>query len=85
MKKYYLINHIIVIFCSLNILVDWEGQTYSTKLIVDSIDFAFFWIYLAEMLFRFAIHRIYVPDQPMDRAGKIDFIVFFFCACGQTY
>ena len=21
----------------------------------------------------------------MDRAGKLDFIVFFFCACGQSY
>ncbi len=46
MKKYFFINHIIVILCSINILTDYEGQTYQVKLIVDGIDFAFFWVYL---------------------------------------
>lgn len=46
MDKYFIINHIIVILCSVNMLTDYEGQTYNVKLVVDGIDFAFFWAYM---------------------------------------
>ena len=60
MKKYYFINHLIIFLCSINIFIDFEEQDYKTKLIVDSIDFAFFWIYFIEIVFRIVVHIIYV-------------------------
>ncbi len=61
MKKYFLFNHIIVILCSINILTDFEGQTHKIQLIVDAIDFAFFWVYMIEMIFRIIVHIKYIP------------------------
>ena len=85
MKKYFLINHILVILCSINILIDYEGQTYKVKLIVDTIDFAFFWVYLIEMIFRIIVHMKYIPDEPFDKVFKLDFFLFCLCTCGLAY
>lgn len=85
MKKYFLINHIIIILCSINILTDYEGQTQSVKLVVDAIDFVFFWIYMAEMIFRIVIHLNYISEQPFDRAFKLDLLLFGFCTGGLLY
>jgi len=40
---------------------------------------------MAEMIFMFIVHRVYVPNEVIDRASKIDFFIFFLCACGQAY
>ncbi len=85
MKKYYLVNHVIVILCSINILIDYEGQTYKAKLIVDCVDFAFYWVYLGEMIFRYVLHKIYVPDEPFDRAGKLEYVLLLLCTGGLAY
>jgi hypothetical protein len=85
MKKYFLINHIIVILCSINILIDYEGQSYNVRLIVDGIDFAFFWVYFFEMMFRIIVHMKYASDMPFDKVFKTDLFLFCLCACGLTY
>ena len=81
MKKYFFINHIIVILCSINILV----ETNDVKLIVDAIDCVFFWVYFIEMIFRITVHMKYVPEESFDKAFKLDLILFCLCTCGLTY
>lgn len=85
MKVYYVVNHIIVILCSINILIDYEGQSNQVKLIVDCIDFAFFWVYFLEMIFRFVIHKRLVPNEPFDRTYKLDVALFVLCTLGLIY
>jgi len=85
MKNYFLLNHATVILCSINILIDWEGQTYDVKLIVDCIDFAFYWVYMAEVVFRLVLHSRYMPGKPFERASRLEFALFGVCTCGQIY
>ena len=71
--------------CSINILLDYEDQTYQVKLIVDGIDFAFYWIFVVEMIFRVFVHMKYIPSFTFNKAFKLDLILLGLCSFGLVY
>lgn len=78
-----MVNNVLVLLCCLNLCLDFHGQDAKFKFVVDCIDFAFYLLFVVEMLGLVLLERVLLRRNEF--WTKVEGLIAVVCSAGVIY